>query len=174
MIKVQNGIATREPVPSFLVGLLPESLADLSWTAPELGVQDCAWLPEVVTTPEYNADTHKLGAEVLTVDAAAKVVNVTYEVVPLTSDELTALRKAKVPHMVTMRQARLALLESGLLSRVAGIIDAMPSPKKEAAQIEWEYSQTVERHRELVAVLAPALDLDDAATDELFIKAAKL
>lgn len=95
MIKVQNGVATREPLPGFLVGLQPESLANLSWTDASLGVQDCAWLPEVVTAPEYNADTHKLGAEVLTVDTATKVVNVTYEVVPMTADELAAKLAAK-------------------------------------------------------------------------------
>lgn len=79
-----------------------------------------------------------------------------------------------VPAIVTMRQARLALLQTGLLDQVAGIIAAMPSPQKEAAQIEWEYSQTVERNRELVAVLAPALGLDGTGTDQLFIEAAKL
>ena len=89
-------------------------------------------------------------------------------------DEHVAAMRPPVPSQVTMRQARLALLKAGKLSQVAGIIEAMPSPQREAAQIEWEYSQTVERHRALVAVLAPALGLDDAATDELFIQAAKL
>ncbi len=39
-------LATREPIPAFLIGLTPESLLDLSWTDPQLGVQDCAWWPE--------------------------------------------------------------------------------------------------------------------------------
>lgn len=79
-----------------------------------------------------------------------------------------------VPHSVTMRQARLALLQARLLDDVAPIIEAMPSPQKEAARIEWEYSQTVERNRELVAFLAPALGLTPEQTDQLFITAAKL
>jgi len=46
MVKIDNNNAAREPIPLFLQGLLPESLVDLSWTDPALGVQDCAWWPE--------------------------------------------------------------------------------------------------------------------------------
>lgn len=79
-----------------------------------------------------------------------------------------------VPQSVTMRQARLALLAIGKLTAVAVAINSLPSPHKEAAQIEWEYSATVERHRPFVAMLAPALGLSDAALDALFTAAAKL
>ena len=79
-----------------------------------------------------------------------------------------------VPSSVTMRQARLALLSIGKLATVTTAINSLPSPHKEAAQIEWEYSATVERHRPFVAMLAPALGLDDAALDALFMAAAKL
>jgi hypothetical protein len=79
-----------------------------------------------------------------------------------------------VPGSVTMRQARLALLGIGKLATVTTAINSLPSPHKEAAQIEWEYSGTVERHRPFVAMLAPALGLDDAALDALFTAAAKL
>ena len=79
-----------------------------------------------------------------------------------------------VPSSVTMRQARLALLAAGKLSAVAPAIAAMPSPAKEQAQIEWEYSITVERQRPFVLQLGPALGLDSAALDALFIAAAKL
>lgn len=51
MIKVQNHTATREPIPEFLRGLAPESLLDLSWTDPQLGVNDAAWWPERDETP---------------------------------------------------------------------------------------------------------------------------
>ena len=79
-----------------------------------------------------------------------------------------------VPSSVTMRQARLALLAAGKLAAVAPAIAAMPSPAKEQAQIEWEYSITVERQRPFVLALGPALGLDAAALDALFIAAAKL
>lgn len=77
-----------------------------------------------------------------------------------------------VPQRVTMRQARLALLAAGLLDDVEAAIAALPSPAKEAAKIEWEYSQEVHRTHGFVAQLGPALGLDDAALDALFVAAA--
>ena len=79
-----------------------------------------------------------------------------------------------VPAAVTMRQARLALLGAGLLDDIDAAINAMPSPQKEAARIEWEYSQEVQRHNGFVSVLAPMLGLTEAQTDALFIGAATL
>lgn len=79
-----------------------------------------------------------------------------------------------VPAAVTMRQARLALLAAGKLTAVTAAISALPSPKKEAAQIEWEYSQEVQRHNGFVAQLGPVLGLDAAALDALFVAAAGL
>lgn len=79
-----------------------------------------------------------------------------------------------VPASVTMRQARLALLGAGLLDDVEAAIAALPSPQKEAAKIEWEYSQEVQRHNGFVSVLAPLLGLTEAQTDALFIGAAQL
>ncbi len=79
-----------------------------------------------------------------------------------------------VPAAVTMRQARLALLGAGLLGNVDAAIAALPSPQKEAAKIEWEYSQEVQRHNGFVSVLAPSLGLTPEQTDALFVQAAKL
>ena len=79
-----------------------------------------------------------------------------------------------VPQAVTMRQARLALLAAGKLSQVATAIAAMPSPAKEQAAIEWEYSTEVQRNRPFVLQLGAALGLDDAALDALFTAAAQL
>lgn len=82
--------------------------------------------------------------------------------------------KPAVPAVVTMRQARLALLQAGKLADVDTAIAALPSPAKEAAQIEWEYATEVKRDSALVAQLAPALNLDAAALDALFTQAATL
>jgi len=79
-----------------------------------------------------------------------------------------------IPSVVTMRQARLALLGAGLLGSVADAIAALPSPQKEAATIEWEYSQEVHRNRAFVTTLAAALGLTDEQMDELFLAASKL
>lgn len=69
---------------------------------------------------------------------------------------------------VTMRQARLALLQSGLLTQVsASITDP-------AALIEWEYAQTVERNSPLVQQIATGLSLDEQQLDSLFTLAATL
>jgi hypothetical protein len=79
-----------------------------------------------------------------------------------------------VPQSVTMRQARLALLGDGLLDDVNAAINTLPSPQKEAAQVEWEYAQDVQRNQPLVLMLLPALGLTDEEADQLFIKAEKL
>jgi hypothetical protein len=79
-----------------------------------------------------------------------------------------------VPQSVTMRQARLALLGSGLLDTVTSAINSLPSPQKEAAQIEWQYSQEVHRNKTLVSMLMPALGLNDAQVDALFVAASQL
>ena len=79
-----------------------------------------------------------------------------------------------VPAEVTMRQARLALHAAGKLSAVNAAIAALPDPPKTAALIEWEYSSTVRRDSQFVALLGPALGLDTAGLDALFVAAAKL
>jgi len=79
-----------------------------------------------------------------------------------------------VPQQVTMRQARLALLQAGLLARVDPAIESLDSPERETARIEWDYSSSVVRSRPLVVMLGEALGLDDAGLDQLFITAAGL
>jgi hypothetical protein len=77
-----------------------------------------------------------------------------------------------VPSLVTMRQARLALLAAGRLQDVNTALAEMPGNDGEAARIEWEYATTVERDSALVAGLAAALDLDADQLDQLFSDAA--
>lgn len=88
--------------------------------------------------------------------------------------DIEAKRVAAVPKEVTMRQARLALLGAGLLTGVTAAITALPSPQKEAAQIEWEYSQVVERNRGLVLSLGTSLGLSVRQLDDLFTTASSL
>lgn len=75
---------------------------------------------------------------------------------------------------ITMRQARLALLGADLLAGVDAAIASLPSPQKEAAQIEWEYAATVERNSPWVQNLAVALSLSSSQLDSLFEEAARL
>ena len=79
-----------------------------------------------------------------------------------------------VPVVVTMRQARLALLGAGKLAGVEAAIASMPEPQRTAAQIEWEYSNVLQRSNHFVSQLGAALGLDAAEIDALFVEAAKL
>lgn len=80
-----------------------------------------------------------------------------------------------VPAEVTMRQARLALLAIGKLDDVdAALASIHDAARRKAAQIEWEYSSAVKRDSALVQQLAPALGLDAAGLDALFVQAAAI
>ena len=81
---------------------------------------------------------------------------------------------SSIPQVVTMRQARLALLQQGLLASIQPAIDALDEPHRSAANIEWEYSQTVERTRPFVLTLGEELELTDDDLDALFTLAATL
>ena len=79
-----------------------------------------------------------------------------------------------IPQVVTMRQARLALLQQGLLASIQPAIDSLDEPHRSGANIEWEYSQEVERNRPFVELLSQALGLTDEDLDALFTLAATL
>jgi hypothetical protein len=79
-----------------------------------------------------------------------------------------------VPQIVSMRQARLALLGAGMLGAVTEAINNLPEPDRSVATIEWEYSQEVHRNRTLIHALGPMLGLSDAQLDGLFTVAATL
>lgn len=75
------------------------------------------------------------------------------------------------PTSVTMRQARLALLSVGKLAQVNAAIAAIPdATQRAAAEIEWEYAQTVDRESPFVQMLGTTLALD---LDSLFTLAAQ-
>lgn len=78
-----------------------------------------------------------------------------------------------IPQTITPRQARLALLQAGLLSQVDDAINSLESPAKETAQIEWEYATSIERDSAWINQLGSALGLDDAGIDSLFLIASE-
>ena len=81
----------------------------------------------------------------------------------------------EVPHKVTRRQARQALLLAGKLALVQPAIDAIEDAQQRAmAQIEWEDSLEFDRNRPLLILLGHAIGLDDAGIDALFIAAGAL
>lgn len=75
-----------------------------------------------------------------------------------------------VPSVVSMRQARLALLQAGLLATV----DAAVAAGGEADQITWEYATEVDRNSPLVVNMSAALNLSSQQLDNLFTLAATL
>ena len=91
-----------------------------------------------------------------------------------TPEEVAAFLAPPVPASVTMRQARLALLQAGHLAAVTAALAATPGMAGEAARIEWEYASTLERDSVLVQAFAAQLGLSGAALDALFTTAASL
>lgn len=79
-----------------------------------------------------------------------------------------------VPSSVLMRQARRALLQSGLLAQVNVAVASMPGMEGEAARVDWEFAGTVERNNPLVQSLATALSLTETQLDDLFLLASTL
>ena len=87
----------------------------------------------------------------------------------------TTVPKVIVPQSVTMRQARLALLGIGLLDQVDAVIAGIEDPtQRGAAEIEWEYAQTVDRNSPFVQQLSAGLGLTDEQKDQLFRTASQI
>ena len=79
-----------------------------------------------------------------------------------------------VPNTVTMRQARLALFDSGRMSEFLSVLDALPSPQKERAYIEWEFSTDVRREDPLFTMISTGLNLSESDIDGFFTSASTL
>lgn len=79
-----------------------------------------------------------------------------------------------VPASVSMRQARLAMLQAGILDEVEGMIRDMPGDEGRAARIDWEYALDVRRDWPLVGALGTQIGMTEQQVDELFIAAASI
>ena len=78
------------------------------------------------------------------------------------------------PRVVSMRQARLALLSAGLLDDIDTAIASIPGDDGRVAKIQWEYATEVRRDNPLIAIVQQVQGLTDAQIDALFLQAAKL
>lgn len=74
----------------------------------------------------------------------------------------------EIPSIVTMRQAQLALLQSGYFQAVDNYMTTNASL---AEKIEWNRASIVDRSSPLVANLATMLNLSSAQLDGLFVLA---
>lgn len=103
---------------------------------------------------------------------------ITQEMRQMTTEEIEAhlnpVIPVVVPTKVTMRQARLALLQAGLLDDTEALIASLEGPEGQAARIEWDYSSEVFRNKPFVISLGAQLGLDDEQLDALFIAASQI
>lgn len=74
-----------------------------------------------------------------------------------------------IPQVITMRQARLHLLELELLDDVEALVAL-----DRKSQIEWEYAHEVYRQSPLITSVKEAMSLTDKQIDDMFIAASKL
>jgi hypothetical protein len=83
---------------------------------------------------------------------------------------------AVIPHVVTMAQARKAMILSGVsIASVNTAIEAITDTQaRELAQTDWEYSATVRRDSGLIASLGAGLNLTSDNIDAMFILAETL
>lgn len=76
------------------------------------------------------------------------------------------------PTIVTMRQARRALLDAGLLDAVAVAIAGIADDTQRArADVEWSTARDVDRNNPFTQFMAASLGLTNADMDALFLAA---
>lgn len=99
-------------------------------------------------------------------------------VVPFSDEEIAAALAERetnyaavaVPSVVSARQARLAILQGGILASV----EAMIATQDEATRITWEYATEFRRDDPLLTQLAQNLGLSEAQIDQFFLRASTL
>lgn len=124
------------------------------------------------TQPGYNPGTHK--AVELPPVLMEGQWHQAWDVVPLTTEEIDAARRAMVPQSCTRRQGRLALLHAGQLDAVETAIAAITDPvQRMSAQIEYE-ADTWERANAFLQAMWAQLGGTPDELDELFMSAVTL
>lgn len=104
------------------------------------------------------------------------------EVVTVTTNGGTVIKEldrpsttSSAPQAVSMRQARLALLQAGMLATVDQVIAGItPTEAQQRIKVEWDYATEVARNWPTLLALQPALGLTDEQVDDLFVLAATL
>jgi hypothetical protein len=96
----------------------------------------------------------------------------TFEIIPEPEPEPET--PTPPPNSVTMAQARLALLNAGLLDQIEAGINGLPESMKKTVLIAWEKSPYVSRKGNLVNMLANDFGLTEEQLDALFAAAAQI
>lgn len=88
---------------------------------------------------------------------------------------VTAHAGVPIPPDVTPRQCRQALILSGVtMQQITDALNTLPSPQKELALAEWEYSTMFIRSNALVTSVGLMLGWTDQQLDDLWLLAATL
>lgn len=83
----------------------------------------------------------------------------------ITEAEAISIESLNVPDVVTMRQARLALLQNNMLSTID---NAVANGIDEAMKIEWEYATEVRRDWPSLIALTASIGITSKQLDDLF------
>lgn len=89
----------------------------------------------------------------------------TLQIAPCVEPEVVVV----IPTSITMRQARLYLLNQNLLDNVESLVS-----QNRAWQIEWEYANEVLRTNQLITAMQSSLNLTNEQVDTMFFEASKL
>lgn len=75
---------------------------------------------------------------------------------------------------ITNKQAKVVLFSHGLYQKVVDMLNALPSPDKEIALIEWENSLFFERDHPLILSMQNKFGLSDDEVDKMFEEGSKI
>jgi hypothetical protein len=76
--------------------------------------------------------------------------------------------------IVSMRQAKLALMQAGRLGAVEAAINSLPETQRTEALINWTSATLIERNHPMVALIATAAGMSESDIDSLFSAAASI
>lgn len=139
------------------------SYNDITWAGTPANIHALQWLGNDGWV-EYNDGTANESITVLPEWANNALTAWEVANTPLPDPE------PQIPSVVSMRQARLALLQEGLLATVNTAIEA----GSEADKITWEYATEVNRSEPLVQNMAVSLGVTQQQMDDLFTLASTL
>ncbi|HFV1619052.1 TPA: hypothetical protein ACH6AG_000148 [Campylobacter jejuni] len=90
---------------------------------------------------------------------------------PLWIERMKEYTENGVPKVISIRQAKLALLEADLLDDVEEFISKTDDRR---VKISWEYATDFDRYNDIILALQKQLGLTNQEVDDLFIKAKTL